>query len=403
VRGRTAIVLSGGGARGAYEAGVLSFIFQDVARRLGRSLHFDIITGTSVGAIHACYLAGAQHREECGRGLVDIWRSLSLDSVMSLSVGAVLRAPLRLFGFGGPAVPHGDRIAGLFDTRGLESLVAAAIDWRALRANVDAGRIAGLAVTATEIASGKALVFVDRPGGAAPKCGGDPLVVTQAARIGVEHALASAAIPMVFPAVRIGNWFYSDGGLRMNTPLAPALRMGAERVLVIGLRHASPRGLPETDEIEPEREAVAQSPIYLAGKALNALLLDRVEYDLERLRLFNDILRNGVAAFGDDFIDRFNEPIVAHRGRPYQIVDSVFIRPSRDLGIEAAECMRAQLRAGAGGVFKRWMLGYFAESEVSEADFLSYLYFDACYAERLVEMGRRDAAAMEDELAEFFS
>lgn len=403
MRGRTAIVLSGGGARGAYEAGVLSFIFQDVARRLGRAPHFDIVTGTSVGAIHACYLAGAQNRDECGRGLVDIWRSLSLDTVMSLSAAAVLRAPLRLFGFAGPREPRGDRIPGLFDTRGLESLVAAAVDWPALRANIDAGRVVGLAVTATEIASGKALVFVDRPGGAAPACGGDPLVVTQAARIGAEHALASAAIPMVFPAVRIGNRFYSDGGLRMNTPLAPALRMGAERVLVIGLRHATPRGLPEVAEIEPERETVAQSPIYLAGKALNALLLDRVEYDLERLRLLNDILRNGVAAYGEDFIERFNVPIVAHRGHPYQIVDTLFIRPSRDLGVEAAECMRSQLRAEVGGVFRRWMLRYFADGEISEADFLSYLYFDSCYAERLVDMGRRDASALEDELVEFFS
>lgn len=398
--GGRAIVLSGGGARGAYEAGVLSFIFNDLRRRLDRPPRFDIITGTSVGAIHACYLAGAQTRRNCGTRLVDIWRTLSLDSVMSLSPRAVLRAPLRMLGLGGRVVPRGDRIAGIFDTRGLEDLVAGAVDWRALRANIDRGRLSGLAVTATEIASGKALVFVDRPGGVAARCGGDPLVVTQAAQIGANHALASAAIPIVFPAVRIGNWFYSDGGLRMNTPLAPALRMGADRVLVIGLRHASPRGLPA---IEPERELVAQSPIYLAGKALNALLLDRIEYDLERLRLFNDILRNGIAQFGPEFPRHFNEPIVAHRGRPYAIVESVFIRPSRDLGVEAADCVRTQIRSGAGGVLKKWVLRYFADSELAEADFLSYLLFDSCYAERLIETGRSDAAAMEDELAAFFS
>lgn len=400
MRGSTAIVLSGGGARGAYEAGVLSFLFHDLRRRLGRQPHFDILTGTSVGAIHACYLAGAQDRDGCGVGLVDIWRSLSLDSVLSLSPGALLRAPLRMFGFGGPKEPRGDRIAGIFDTRGLEDLVAGAVDWRALRANIDGGRLAGLAVTATEIASGKALVFVDRPGGQAPRCGGDPLVVTQAARIGADHALASAAIPIVFPAVRIGDWFYSDGGLRMNTPLAPALRMGADRVLVIGLRHASPAGLPA---VEPEREMVAQSPIFLAGKALNALLLDRIEYDLDRLRLVNDILRNGIASFGAEFSERFNQPIVAHRGHPYEIVDTVFIRPSRDLGVEAADCMRSQLRSDEGGVFKKWVLRYFADTEIAEADFLSYLLFDSCYAERLIEMGRNDAAAMEDELLEFFA
>jgi NTE family protein len=297
-------------------------------------------------------------------------------------------------------VPDGSRIAGLFDTRGLEALVARAVEWGALRENIDRGSIVGLAVAATEIASGKAIVFVDRPGGSAPSCAGDPLVVTEGARITAQHALASAAIPMIFPAVRIGKRFYSDGGLRMNTPLAPALRMGADRVLVIGLRHADAGG---PSDVEDERETVAQSPIYLAGKALNALLLDPVEYDLDRLRLFNDILRGGIAAYGEGFVDRINEPVVARRGHPYKIVESLFIRPSRDLGIEAAECLRGQLRAASGSWLKRRILGYLADSEVSEADFLSYLYFDACYAARLVEMGRHDAAAAEDALIEFFS
>ncbi len=397
---RTAIVLSGGGARGAYEAGVLSYLYQSVSRRLGRPIHFDIITGTSVGAIHACYLAAAQQRESCGQGLIDIWRSLSFDSLISLSAVSILRVPWRMFGFGVAQIPDGNRIAGLFDTSGLEALVSMAIDWNALRDNVDSGRIIGLAVAATEIASGKSVVFVDRPGGAPPRCAGDPLVETAAAQVTAQHALASAAIPMIFPAVRIGERFYSDGGLRMNTPLAPALRMGADRVLVIGLRHAE---APGEGDVEREREAAAQSPIYLAGKALNALLLDRVEYDLERLRLFNDILRNGVTAYGEGFVERINEPVVARRGHPYRIVDSLFLRPSRDLGVEAAECMQGQLRSASGSFLKRSVLRYLADSEVSEADFLSYLYFDACYAERLVEMGRHDAAAAEDELVEFFA
>ncbi len=397
---RRAIVLSGGGARGAYEAGVLSYIFDELGRRLDRPAHFDIVTGTSVGAIHACYLAGAQHGEQCGAGLLDIWRSLSFESVMSLSLGAVLGVPWRMFGFGLPRIPGGDRIAGLFDTSGLEAMVARAVDWGQMRENIDAGRIVGLAVTATEIASGKSIVFVDRPGGVSVTCAGDPLVSTVAAQVEVSHALASAAIPMIFPAIRIGDRFYSDGGLRMNTPLAPALRMGADRVLVIGLRHRT--SADETD-LEMSREAVAQSPIYLAGKALNSLLVDRVEYDLERMRLFNAILRNGVEVYGEGFLEQINKPIEARRGRPYQIIHSLFIRPSRSIAVEAAECIRGQVRANAGGPLKRRVLRYLADNEVSEADFLSFLYFDACYAERLIEMGRSDAAAAEDELAEFFS
>ena len=319
---------------------------------------------------------------------------------MELSPRAVLRIPWKLLGFGGlDEIEGGRRIQGLFNTAGLEALVLSAVDWSALRSNIDAGRLLGLAVAATEVASGRSFVFVDCPGGEVPECAADPLVVTRGARVEAVHALASAAIPMIFPAIKVGERFYVDGGLRMNTPLAPALRLGADRVLVIGLRHDYGAQEPVFAD---EREAVAQSPIYLAGKALNALLLDRVEYDLGRMRLFNAILQNGIEVYGEDFLERINQPIVRRRGRPYKIVESIFVRPSDDLGVTAAECVRAQLRSAGGGAIRRTLLRYLSETEMSEADFLSYLYFDGCYAERLIEMGRRDAAALEDELVEFF-
>ncbi len=395
---RTAVVLSGGGARGAYEAGVLSYVYSEVSRRLGRQVHFDIITGTSVGAINACYLAGAQGDAQCGQRLAAIWRSLSFESVMSLSVPALARLPWQLLGGRGKDSTGGRRLRGLFNTQGLEALVRKSVRWDLLRRNIDEGDLLGLAVTATEIASGRSRVFVDCAGPGAPVCAADPLVVTEPAQIGPDHALASASIPLIFPAIKIGARFFSDGGLRMNTPLSPALRLGADKVLVIGLKSLA----EDAAELVASREAIAQSPLYLAGKALNALLLDRVEYDLDRMRLFNDILRNGVEAFGDGFLERINEPIVAHRGRPYRIVDSLFIRPSADLGVEAAECLRSQLRSATGGYLRRSILRYLADSDVSEADVLSYLYFDGCYAARLMEMGRRDAAAVDDELVEFF-
>ena len=380
---------------------MLSYIFGDVAKRLDHPVHFDIVTGTSVGAIHACYLAGAQGEADCGSRLLDLWRSLSFDSVMAISPAEVLRVPLRLIGLGDARESTaGDRIKWMFDAAGLEALVAGAVPWNALRSNIDSGAIAGLAVAATEIATGRTFVFADCPGGLAPTCAADPLVETRTTQIGPVHALASSAIPMIFPAIRIGRRFFSDGGLRMNTPLAPALRLGADRVLVIGLRHSYSGTEPDFAE---EREAVAQSPIYLAGKALDAMLLDRVEYDLERMRLFNDILRCGTDTYGEEFIGEINRPIAARRGRAYKIVDSLFIRPSADIGVAAAECVRSQLRSGAGGFLKRSVLRYLGESETGEADLLSYLYFDACYAERLIELGRLDAASVEDELVEFFS
>ena len=125
--------------------------------------------------------------------------------------------------------------------------------------------------------------------------------------------------------------------MRLNTPLSPALRLGADRVLVIGLRH--PRTAEEEDRIAHHREPRHQ-PTYLVGKALNALLLDRIEYDVDRLRLFNAILESGVRTYGPDFLARINEPIIAQRNTPYRIVRDCLLRPSKDLGELAAECLR---------------------------------------------------------------
>src|SRR5262249_12733554 len=150
-----------------------------------------------------------------------------------------------------------------------------------------------------------------------------------------EHALASAAIPLIFPAIEIAGSFFCDGSLRLNTPLSPALRLGADRVLVIGLHHPRPKGDPRPEVSETS----VGSPAFLAGKVLNALLLDRIDYDADRLRLFNAILEEGRRVYGEEFLERINRPIVESRGTGYRIVRDLFIRPSRDLGVLASECL----------------------------------------------------------------
>jgi NTE family protein len=407
-RPKIALVISGGGARGAYEAGVLSYLFGDLASRLAHPLHFDIITGTSVGAVHACYLAATQQESDTGSRLLDIWRSLSLDRVFAVGARDLVRVPWQLIGLGSlgsllPATSTGvpERLAGLFDTAWLEGIVLEQIPWGTLRRNLDEGSLDALAIAATEIATGRSAVFVDRRGDV-PSWSHDPFVIARPASIGPEHALASAAIPLVFPAVRIGKTFYCDGGLRLNTPLAPALRLGADRVLVIGLRH--PRTPDEEDRMALRREQGYLSPTYLVGKALNALLLDRIEYDVDRLRLFNSILESGVRTYGPDFLERINEPIVAKRNSPYRIVRDHFLRPSKDLGALAAECLRHQPRSrGLRDWLSRNVVRYAGRGALGEADLLSYLFFDRCYADHLIELGRRDAAQAGDELVEFLS
>ncbi|HUI26848.1 MAG TPA: patatin-like phospholipase family protein [Candidatus Kryptonia bacterium] len=405
---RIALVMSGGGARGAYEAGVLSYLFQTMPQRLGRRVHFDIVTGTSVGGVHACFVASAQQDADAGERLTEIWRSLSLDRVFAVGAVDLFRVPWRLIGLGGtggslPAtgsVP--ERLSGLFDTAWLEAIVSKRIAWDRLRENIESGALHALALAATEIATGRSVVFVDNRSGTVPRWARDPFVIARPARIGTAHALASAAIPLVFPAVRIERTYYCDGGLRLNTPLSPALRLGADRVLVIGLRYQ--RSPEEEDRIARRREANFMSPTYLTGKALNALLLDRIEYDVDRLRLFNAILESGVKTYGSDFLSRINEPIVAQRNTPYRIVRDFFLRPSKDLGAMAAECLRHQGRSrGLRDWLSRNVVRYAGRGAFGEADLLSYLFFDRCYADHLIELGRHDAAARAEELVEFLS
>jgi NTE family protein len=405
--GRLAVVLSGGGARGAYEAGVLSYLFSTLPERLGRPLTFDIITGTSVGAVHASYCAAMQGLPDAGEKLEAIWRSLSLDRVFAPGFTDLFTVPLQLIGLAPerPTLPPTrsgvpERLAGLFDTTWLEEIVIRNIDWARIHERVDSGVIQAIAVAATEISTGRSAVFVDTGGRPMPEWPHDRFVVARPTRLGPAHALASAAIPLAFPALRIDRTYYCDGGLRLNTPLAPALRLGADRVLVIGLRH--PRPTEEEDRIAQRREKNYANPTYLAGKALNALLLDRIEHDVARLRMFNAILRHGVAEYGPDFPERISAPIVAERKRPYRIVEDYMIRPSKDLGRVAAECLRHQGRSrGIRDWLSRNVVKFAGRGALAEADLLSYLFFDRCFAEHLIELGREDAAAVADELVEF--
>jgi len=403
---RFALVMSGGGARGAYEAGVLEFVLDELPRRLGHPVRFQIVTGTSVGAIHACYVAATQGRRHAGRGLTDIWRSLEVGGVYRVGIGDAVGVPLRLLGLsGGGKKPPEDgvpeRLSGLLDTAPLERLVQKRVPWDRLRHNVETGEVEAVAIAATEISSGKSIVWVDNRQRAVHRWVHDPFVVARSVTLGPRHALASAAIPFIFPAPRIDGGYFCDGGLRLNTPLAPALRLGADRLLIIGLRH--PPTPEEEAALAPHRESNYSSLAYLGGKVLNALLLDHVDYDVDRLRLVNAILDTGVQAYGPDFMQRINAVIEELRGTPYKVVRNVYLLPSRDLSVIAAECFEHHRRPkGVRGWLSDAVAHYALLGIAAEADLLSYLYFDDCYARHLIELGRSDAAAHAEELLAFF-
>lgn len=395
---RVALVLSGGGARGAYEAGVLAHLFEHVIPRLRPGFEFDVLSGTSVGAIHAAFTGATTDIAPAERAarLDRTWSSMQIGDVLKLSSADLLRIPLRALGFARLERSSSGIFGGLIDVSPLENLVAKVVPWDALPRNLANGRPRALCVSCTEVRSGRVTVFMDGPGANPDPWTFDPNAKAIVTPVRERHVRASAAIPFLFPAVRIEDRYYVDGGLRMNTPLSPALRLGADRVLVIALKH-----LTETDAQPPYPEEVITQPAFLLGKVLDALTLDQLEYELHRIDLINALIDRGEQVYGDEFLDAINVAVREQRGVGFRNVRTCVVRPSADIGGIAADCHRASGGLRALGVLPE-LIAKAALRGVprNEADLLSYLYFDRCFTSQLIQLGREDARRAEHDIYE---
>ena len=401
----TGVVLSGGGARGAYEAGVIRYIRDELPPRVRAHARMEIICGTSVGAINGCFLAANAHQPDLqGRAMSQVWERLRIESVYHVGWRDLARLPQFFFGSRG----HGqlddlvgpDRLGGLLNTAPMEQLLRRGLRWKNITRNLQTGDLHAVAVHATHLASGKTHAFVQRAGGGLPPWSTDPQVEAKAVTIAPCHPMASAAIPWIFPAVDIDGDVYCDGGLRLNTPISPALRLGADRILVIGLTHVDDQSKPE-----PEKP-VDQFPSapFLLGKILNALLLDKTEYDLSRLERLNAILEAGEKSYGPDFTTRLSTKMKSMRGSPYRKVGTLMIRPTEDIAhIALKQARLGSVAARAGGIIGPVIRRIANRAEDDPGDLLSYLLFDGEYASMLVKLGMRDADAKRQELIDFFS
>lgn len=364
-----AIVLTGGGARCAYQVGFLSCL-----ARLMPELRVPIITGVSAGAINAVFLA-ARHgglRESVDE-LRAMWSQLEVEDVMRVEgsfIGCTaLRWAARLFS-GGHLRPE---LRGLVSVSPLDRLLRrrlGAVDGEigGIAHNLDAGELRAIALTTLDYTTGRSVTWVQ---------GGDiptwerPSRYSTKTHLTTDHVLASSALPFLFPAVEIGSSWYGDGGVRLAAPLAPAIHLGARRILAISTRY--PRS-----EREAEEPVIAgyPPPAQILGQLLNSIFLDLLEDDVARAERINRLL----------------DAIPEESRGELRRLEILALRPSRDLGKLAADY---EPRLPRGFRFLTRGLG---TRETESPDFLSLLMFQPDYLTRLIELGEADAEARAEDI-----
>jgi NTE family protein len=366
------LVLSGGGARGAYQAGVLRAI-AEISRENGIAQPFKAITGVSAGAINAAYLACmADSLTDACDNMAALWRSLTADRVYKTDALSAGRSGFRLAMDAAFGALYAKKMArSLLDTSPLRHLLAKTIPFDRLGQMIAEGRLNALGVTAMNYASASSITFVQ---------GRDDLPMwsrsrrwSTRAQIGIEHVMASSAIPLFFPPVRVDDAHYGDGCLRNTAPLSPAIHLGADKLIVISVRRPDQVAAPIDSGIEP---TIAR----ILGVILNALLLDAVDLDMERMSRVNQT------------IDSVPGPM--RRELNLRKIDFLWLRPSQDIGHLAASGF-----AGLPAVLRYLLNGLGSSSEASEV--ASYLLFDPAFCGQLVEIGYRDGLANREAIQNF--
>ena len=365
-----ALVLSGGGARGAYQVGVLKAIAEWLPE--DAPCPFEVLVGTSAGALNAAAIGARAHSlREAVDSLEEVWSNFRVEQVMQASSLTMLRSGLHwmvsLLSAGWIAKPP----RSLFDTSPLHRLLARVVPLDQIPAQIDAGRLHALAVATTSYTTGQAVAFYD---------GTDDIEdwhrVRRAGRrrrIDLDVLMASAAIPFIFPASSIDGNHYGDGAMRQLAPLSPAVHLGANRVLVIGTR-GNAAATPPTGAITQ----APPSPAHLLGFVLDSLFTDGLSIDLERL-------------------NQINRLIVAAGHTEHRPIRATVIQPSVDPTVIAMKHERHMPRS------IRTLLRTMGAYEARGGLLVSYLLFDKSYTCELMAMGHADAQAQRAEIVPYLA
>jgi len=368
--GEFGVVLTGGGARAAYQVGFL--------RCLARTLpdaRIPIITGVSAGAINAAFLAAHPGElREAVDDLYDLWTNLRTSQVFRSDPVALGKSFFRWgFKLASGGRMRDARVQSLVDASPLRRLLnrsMAAVDGeiRGVASNLDRGRLKALALTALDYTTGQTVTWVQ---GCDIPMWERPHRRSVRTRMTTDHVMASSALPLVFPAVKLGQSWFGDGGIRLAAPLSPALHLGATRILAISTRY-------ERSQEEADRPHVSgyPPPAQIIGQLLNSVFLDVLDQDVLRAERFNHLIRQ-----------------LPHDQRMgMNLVEIMVLRPSRDLGRLAAE-----YEADLPKTF-RFLTRGLGTRETESPDFLSLLMFQPDYLKKLIEIGQADAEQRRDEL-----
>ncbi len=385
----TGLVLTGGGARAAYQVGVLSAIMElldpDWHSRFQNP--FDIICGTSAGAINAAALACRADRPHLGvRRVRRLWSSLSTDMIYRADAPGLIRTGVRWLGLLSLGWMYSGltrkRPQSLLDNSPLQALLGRVLDFGNLQSNLERGALSALAITASGYTSGEHLTFYQAHRSIEPWHRYLRLAIPT--DIGIDHLMASSAIPFVFPARRVdvhgkGEWC-GDGSMRQLAPISPAIHLGAHRVLVVGTGFRDETH-PENREDTPPYPSLAQ----VGGHALSSIFLDGLSADVERLERINQLMEHAVPDGQDGAMRRIRVLSIT----PSQSLDL--------LALEHLDDMPAQARA----LFR--VLGVSSDpGRPGGGALMSYLLFESSYTRRLIELGYADTMQRNREVIAFF-
>jgi NTE family protein len=368
----TGLVLPGGGARSAYQAGVLKAIADLLPADAGNP--FQVISGASSGALNAVLLASnAMRFREGVRRLNGIWENFHVDKVFRTDVWTALKSGFRWGVTFGSAGLIKSQPRSVLDNGPLREMLERHVRFARIQQAIDRGALRAVAVTASGYTSGTSVSFYQGVEGLVPwkrtRRLGRPEELT------LDHLMASAAIPWLFPAVKLHDEYYGDGSMRQTAPLSPALHMGANRLLIIGVRNPGPDPSPAYDAIVPY-----PSFGQIAGYIFDNLFMDSLDADIERMR-------------------RINHTIGETRGKRVEFMDTalrqieyLMIAPSRDIREVVGQYV------GNFPLSVRILLMGLGAMAKEGRPLMSYLMFDAPYCKELIALGYRDAMASRDQI-----